>query len=115
MGALKNLWNSERGLVAIVLIIACTVLAMTSRITVEQWTSYTEWIFGMYAAAKTITGTAAIIKTPTPGADADPLGLGAILSSLMKSGIVPQAPPVPSPAPVIASTDAAVPAPKEPS
>lgn len=68
MGALTDLWKSERGLVAIALIAACTVLTFTGRLTVEQWTSYTTWIFGLYAAAKTVTGTVGIIKsTPTQG------------------------------------------------
>lgn len=65
MGAIKDLWQSERGLVAITLIIACTVMAALSRITIEQWIDYTKWIFITYAAAKTITGTATIIKSPS--------------------------------------------------
>lgn len=64
MGALKDLWQSERGLVAVLLIVACTVLAALGRLTVEVWTEYTRWIFVAYAAAKTVTGSVEIIKGP---------------------------------------------------
>ncbi len=58
------MWQSERGLVAIVLIVACTVMAGLSRLTIDQWLDYTKWIFLTYAAAKTVTGTATILKAP---------------------------------------------------
>lgn len=66
MGALKDLWQSERGLVAIALIAATTVMTFTGRMTVEQWLEYTKWIFAMYAAAKTVTGAVAM-ATAAPG------------------------------------------------
>ena len=74
MGALKNLWNSERGLVAIALIAAVTVLCGMQQVTVEQWLDYSKWIFVTYAAAKTVTGAAALIPRkeaapPLPVAD----------------------------------------------
>lgn len=59
MGALTDLWKSERGLIALVLIIASTVLCAIHVLTMDQWVNYTEWIFGMYAAAKTITTSVA--------------------------------------------------------
>jgi hypothetical protein len=62
MGALADLWSSERGLVALALIVGATVLAAVKIITVDQWTDYTKWIFVTYAASKTVTGTATIIK-----------------------------------------------------
>ncbi len=66
MGAIKDLWQSERGLVAIALIIAGTVLRVTGGITADQWLSYTQWVFGIYVAGKTITGTTAMLtSTPT--------------------------------------------------
>lgn len=76
MGALKDLWESERGLVAALLIIATTVLCGMGMITADQWLEYTRWLFLTYAAAKTVTGAACIIKgaplsastAPTPTA-----------------------------------------------
>lgn len=63
MGALKDLWQSERGLVAIALIIACTVLCALGIITAQQWMEYSKFIFVTYAAAKTVTGAVAIATT----------------------------------------------------
>jgi hypothetical protein len=56
MGAIKDLWNSERGLLAVLIIIATTVLTGIGRMTVEMWQQTTLYIFGIYAAGKTITG-----------------------------------------------------------
>lgn len=58
MGALSDLWKSERGLLGIALIMACTVLCVVSRISVDQWLDYTRWIFASYAASKAVTGAA---------------------------------------------------------
>lgn len=60
MGALKDLWQSERGLVAIALIAAISVMLGLGRITSDQWTDYTKWIFLTYVGGKTITGAVAI-------------------------------------------------------
>jgi len=74
MGAFTDLWKSERGLVAVILIIACTVLAVLGKLTVGEWTDYTKWIFVAYATAKTITGTAEVLKGPrvTEVSDGEP-------------------------------------------
>lgn len=60
MGAIKDLWQSERGLVAVALILASTVLFATGHISVDQWTDLTKWVFVTYAAAKTVTGAVAL-------------------------------------------------------
>lgn len=57
MGAIGDLWKSERGLISVALIIAATVLSALGMLTVQQWLDYTKWIFVTYAAAKTITGS----------------------------------------------------------
>lgn len=82
MGAITDLWKSERGLVAVLLIIAATVLASLGKMTFTDWREYTLYIFGTYAAAKTITGALQIIKgdpaapsseaAPTPAASPPP-------------------------------------------
>jgi hypothetical protein len=101
MGALIDLWKSERGLVAIALIAACTVLCVVNRITVDQWLEYTKFVFVAYAAAKTVTATAAILKT-APGPSVGDSLLGSLLSSLgrpiptdVTPPTVPAAPPAP--------------------
>jgi hypothetical protein len=96
MGALKDLWQSERGMVAVALIVACTVLCAISTIDVDQWLAYTKFIFVAYAAAKTVTGTAVILNPPKP---ADPPSdmLGAFLSSFTKTFPQPKPDPKPDP------------------
>lgn len=68
MGAITDLWQSERGLLAMLLIVAVTVLACLGQVTFAEWREYTLYVYGAYAIAKTITGTAQVIK----GGTADP-------------------------------------------
>jgi len=70
MGAISDLFKSERGLVTIALIVACTVLCATSVIGAQQWLDYTKWIFAAYVAAKTVTGAVAIATKPADTAAA---------------------------------------------
>ncbi len=77
MGAIKDLLNSERGIVAIALIIAATVLCALGSISTQQWLDYSTWIFTTYAAAKTITGAIVAAKAapaapPASGVAATP-------------------------------------------
>ena len=62
MGALTDLWQSERGVVAIVLILGATVLMIVGRMTIDQWIDFNKWVFVTYAASKTITGSVALVK-----------------------------------------------------
>jgi hypothetical protein len=94
MGALKNIWGSERGIVAVVLILACTVLTGSGDISPEQWLDYTKWIFVTYAAAKTVTGAATIMRTQSPS-PASEISTADFLSRVFSS-LVPQ-PPAPPP------------------
>lgn len=67
MGALTDLWKSERGLIATLLIVAATVLAAMGQMTFAEWREYTLYIFGTYAVTKTVTGTMQIWRgTPDP-------------------------------------------------
>jgi hypothetical protein len=65
MGALTDLWKSERGLLAVVLIIAATVLAGLDRMTTDAWRDFSLYVFGIYATGKTLTGAVAIMKGST--------------------------------------------------
>lgn len=71
MGALKDLWGSERGLVAIALIGAATVLAAMSVITADQWLDYSKWIFVTYVAGKTVTSAAGIVGSNSRQSQSD--------------------------------------------
>lgn len=107
MGAIADLWKSERGLVAIVLIAACSVLFGLGRIPIEAWTEYTKWIFVTYVAGKTITGSVALVtKSPR-----EPKELG-VTELIQVAGQIlgprpPAAPPVDSPPTSTASASAA--------
>lgn len=62
MSALVSFWNSERGLLAVALIICATVLAALAVITASEWLDYTKWIFTGYVAGKTATGVVEALK-----------------------------------------------------
>jgi hypothetical protein len=77
MGAIKDLFASERGFFALAIVIAATVLTGLGNMTVDTWQSFTMTIFGIYVGGKTITGAAEIIKRgsdapTTPVVAADP-------------------------------------------
>lgn len=93
MGALVDLWKSERGLIAVALILAATTLSAVGTITAPQWLEFTKWIFVAYASAKTISSVAeARAATPEAG---NPLEvLAAIAGSLART---PQRDPATTP------------------
>ncbi len=76
MAAFTNLWNSEKGVLAIALIIACTVLCALGKVTADAWISYSQWIFGIYVSGKTIQGAASAFAArpaqPTQAASTGP-------------------------------------------
>lgn len=114
MGALKNLWNSERGLVAIALAVASTIMVVTGLMTIDQWVDYTKWVFLTYAAAKTVTGTADLInKANVAKSVASSVSMGPILELVKhlakrddddqddeQSGAQPEVTPPPPPTPI---------------
>ncbi len=74
MGAISDLWKSERGLVAIVLILAMSTLTAMGNFTGEQWLDYTKWIATVYIGSKTITG-AVVAIAGAPKEQPDELGV----------------------------------------
>jgi uncharacterized membrane protein YkgB len=74
MGALKNLWHSEKGLAGGLLIVAATVLVGLGHMTSEVWVEYTKWIFGIFVAGKTVQGAVATISGK-PAAEDEPKGV----------------------------------------
>lgn len=65
MGALTDLLKSERGLFAIVLVIASTVLTGLNQMTVDAWREFNLYIFGIYVTGKSLTGAVALFKGGT--------------------------------------------------
>jgi len=56
MDAIKNLLDNEIGIVGVGLVIAATVLTALGKMTTDQWTSYTQWAFGIYAGGTAVHG-----------------------------------------------------------
>jgi len=83
MGAITDLWKSERGLLAVLIIIAASVLAGLDKMAVAEWQTFVMGIFIAYAAGKTVTGAVAILK--------DGQLRTAAISALEASGISTQA------------------------
>lgn len=85
MGALTDLWKSERGLLAVLLVATAGVLAGLGKMTTSEWTEFAKWIFITYTAGKTVTGAFQIAK----GGTADP----------ERPATPPAAPPMPPASP----------------
>jgi hypothetical protein len=67
---IKDLWGSERGILALAIIVAATVLVAMGKMPVSDWETFVMGIFIAYAAGKTVTGAVQIIKGPAPAAPA---------------------------------------------
>lgn len=63
----KNFLNSEKGVMALALLIGATVLAAMGQMSVEAWQTYSIWIFGIYTGGKSIQGAAAHLAGNAPG------------------------------------------------
>ena len=78
MDVIKNLLSSAHGLVAVLLIAGATVLTGLGKMTIDQWTSYSQWIFGIFVGGHAV--------------------ISAADSFSGKSNAPPAAPPAPAPA-----------------
>jgi hypothetical protein len=71
---LKNFLGSEKGILALALIIGATVLTALGKMSLAEWQEYTIWIFGIYTGGKAIQGAASAIrdglKAPEPAEEA---------------------------------------------
>jgi len=93
MGAITDLLKSERGILALALIAAATVLCGLHQMTTDQWTTVVQWVFVTYAAAKTITGAAQIVtSSQKPNSDRLDALFQAVVSHL-GSHLSPPPPP----------------------
>jgi fluoride ion exporter CrcB/FEX len=62
-GALKALSNSEKAVAIGTLVVAATAMVFTGHMTIDQWTSYTEWMAVVYVGGKTVQGTVGAFTT----------------------------------------------------
>lgn len=63
MGAITNLWRSERGILAVLLVISATVLASLNRMSIDAWRDFSLYVFGIYATTRTVTGAVDLVVT----------------------------------------------------
>ena len=71
---LTDILKGERGLYAIALTIASTVLTALGRMTIDQWQNFNLYLYGIFATVKTATTVTGLIKggAPTPDSSAPP-------------------------------------------
>lgn len=62
MEGILGLINSKKAVAGGALIVCSTVLAALGKLTMDQWTEYTRWIFIVYVGGETANGVAATIK-----------------------------------------------------
>ncbi len=60
-----DIWKSERGFLALAIVVAATVLTAMGTMTVTVWQETILGVYGFYAVSKGATGVAAIIKGGT--------------------------------------------------
>ena len=60
---LKNFLGSEKGILALALIIGATVLTALGKMSLTEWQAYTIWIFGIYTGGKAIQGAASAVRS----------------------------------------------------
>lgn len=65
MGGISDLFKSERGLFALALVAASTVLTALGHMTIDAWKDFNLYVFGIYALGKTVTGTASLFAPKT--------------------------------------------------
>jgi hypothetical protein len=69
MGAITDLLNNGRGLLAVLLVVAATILTALGKIDPAAWTTFVTWIFGIFTVGHTVVGATTVIagggKAPT--------------------------------------------------
>jgi len=53
---IKNFFNSEKAIAVGLLVIAASVLAGLGKMSISEWTSYTQTLAGIYVAGKSLQG-----------------------------------------------------------
>jgi len=64
MTGIKDLFASERGVFAIALLIAATIFVVLGDMTIDQWTSFMQWIGGALILGKTVTTAVEMLTKP---------------------------------------------------
>jgi hypothetical protein len=88
MGAITDLWKSERGLVTCLLLVCATVLVALGQMTVDQWVDFSKWIAVVYVGGKTVT-SAVETMTAAKAAPAPPAESGTTTASAAPAPAAP--------------------------
>lgn len=91
MNALKDLFASERGLLAVALIAAATVLAALGHMSEAAWREFAVWIFGIYVGGKSLTSAALALKPAPPVAPVTEAVVAAVAAVAEAPAAEPQA------------------------
>lgn len=70
MNAILDLFKSERGFLGLALLLGGTVLAAIGKMPIDQWQEFSLYVFGIYVAGKTVSGTVTALRD-TAAAKAD--------------------------------------------
>jgi hypothetical protein len=77
MDSIKALLGSEHGLFAILLVIASSVFVGIGKMNIDQWTSFAEWVFGIFGGTHAAAALSSAIKpagiATSPGLDKTPM------------------------------------------
>jgi hypothetical protein len=73
MNGVSALFKSEKGLMALIVILASAVLAGLRILPINQWEEIQLWVLGIYTTGKTVQGVASVLKTGKTDADRNPL------------------------------------------
>jgi hypothetical protein len=64
MQGAKDLWASERGFLAIALVVMSGAMVIVGKLDAQTWLEYTKWIGGVTIASKTVTSGIEALKKP---------------------------------------------------
>lgn len=79
MGALRDIWHSEKGLMFVCIVAVMTAFVLAGTATFDQWKEVVLPIFGIYAGTKTATTIGVAIAqrgAPPPPSDDEPVPPG---------------------------------------
>lgn len=73
MGAITDLWKSERGLLALAILVSATVLEGIGHLTSDQWIELVKWVAAFYVGGKTLSSIAETVTRSKSEPPADHL------------------------------------------
>ena len=66
MTGFGDIFKSERGVFALLVLIMVTILTAIGKVTADQWIEFTKWLSIAFISGKTISHAVETMKTPAP-------------------------------------------------